>query len=169
MITLRKIGTAIEHGVGWLIIGMTVIASATILFVAVVSSAGSIGRLTFHPIHGVIETSTLLMAIIVFFAIARAQVMDQHVRIQVFTRLMPERLREIVGIVALLISLTFFILLIWGTGKIAWGSLLIREVYFGDVKFPIWITKQVIPIGCFSMCLYLMIQITKAITQFKNR
>jgi TRAP-type C4-dicarboxylate transport system permease small subunit len=122
-------------------------------------TADVLGRYFFNrPIKGAYEVSEILLAAIVFFGLAYAFAVGGHVRVDTFVALMRPRTRATAGIIISLLSFIIFVLIGWQGAELAMKSLKYHRLI--DVIFvPIWPFQLLVPLGAFTVCLELIIQI----------
>jgi C4-dicarboxylate transporter DctQ subunit len=159
LVAINKWVTRIDTGVNF-------IGALLIAFVMFMSAAGIIMRYVFNkPIYGKVEITELVMAGIVFFGLAYTQKLGGHVRMSfVIERFIKGRAYHIVEAFTLLISLFTFIILTVTTLDSALYDLEFHGIT-PNLYLPIWPSKMTVPVGCFFLCIRLVIQFTQHLTQ----
>ncbi|UCF92504.1 MAG: TRAP transporter small permease [Desulfobacterales bacterium] len=116
-----------------------------------------------YSIEGVFEAVELMLVIIVYLGLARVQYLGKNVRVEILLSNVPFKVRQALEAFTMLLSLAFFSLAVYMTGKKAWASWLIRETTFLPAELPIWAARGVITIGLFFLSIRLLIQIGECI------
>lgn len=70
-------------------------------------------KLFLLPVPGALDVMMLAQTIAVTFAAATALIMDRHIHVEFFTRLLPERIQALIDCLIQLLCLGFFILIVW--------------------------------------------------------
>lgn len=92
-------------------------AVAQILLVAIVGLIfiAAVARTIGHPLAWVMDMATLLFAWVVFLAADVAMRKDRHVKLDLFTRLLPSRVQFVISVLLHVVILVFLVLLVrWG-------------------------------------------------------
>jgi C4-dicarboxylate transporter DctQ subunit len=146
--------------------GLNFIGSVLIAFVMFMSAAGIIMRYVFNkPIYGKVEITELVMAGIVFFGVAYTQKLGGHVRMSfVIEKFFHGKTYHIVEAFTLLVSLFTFIILTVSTLDSAIYDLKFHGIT-PNLYLPVWPSKMAVPVGCFFLCIRLIIQFTQHLTQ----
>jgi len=114
-------------------------AATVLLFVALlVTSSVSVRALFNKVVPDAFDLSTLTMAIVVFWGLSVAVHRDEHIRVQLFEKMLSARMRALLDLISQLVVISFFGLLAW----LAFGKLV--SVFRGgevttDLRLPIWI------------------------------
>ena len=105
------------------------------------------GRYFFNrPIDGTLEIGQLVLATVIFFNLAHAQMKDSHIRVIAVLELLPRKLRDKFETVILVVGFLMMILMAWRSLPFAMESFHMREVHM-SVDVPIWPTKFIFFIG----------------------
>ena len=121
-----------------------------------------IGRYIFgHPIPGQVEIATLALVVIVYLALPYTQMLDGHIRVDVFISRVKGAKREFLEALILVIGLISSLMMLWATGKRAIGSVLNQEFVTGVINFPIWPGRCSVALGLSLLSLTLVVQITR--------
>jgi len=96
---------------------------------------------------GTQELSQIVVAWVVFPALAYALIIGTHVRVTLLTRLMRPGLRAGCEVFSYLGGLIFFAYFSYFAWPYFWESWKIREVPMAPVELPLWFAKLAMPIG----------------------
>jgi len=121
------------------------------------------------PIAGIIELSELAVVMITFLGLAYTQLQRGHVRVEVLLSRFSDRTQSRMNIIDLLLALAFFALLTYVSGQLAMKSVLIREIRYGLIPFPIWPAKIMVPVGTFLLCLQLGVHLFREVELYRSR
>ena len=87
------------------------IGSAAAFFLVIVVAANIIARILGHSIPGILDISQNFMVIIVVMMLAYTQAQRGHIGVEFVLNLLPESGKRVVGLITLLLSLAFAVLL----------------------------------------------------------
>jgi TRAP-type C4-dicarboxylate transport system permease small subunit len=120
--------------------------------------ADVIGRYIFKtPIPAVFEiNASFLMVAVVFFPLAFVHQKRGHIYVNLFTRKLPNKVKNILDLFSLVLGIVAYALIGWFGLEMAIESTKVREYVSGIINLPIWISKWFIPIGCLAFCLELI-------------
>jgi len=109
------------------------------------------------PIPGHLEGSELLVCIIVFFAVSYTQSLKGHVGMTLIIDSLPDKTKNILEIITLLLSVTTCAVLSYFSFKYAYNCWVIGDITMSPPFFPVWPSALAIPIGymLLSMRMYL--------------
>jgi len=147
--------------------GLNIAGALLICFMMLFTMSEIIGRYLFNrPIKGHVEIVELVMAGVVFLGIAFTQKVGGHPRMELFlTRVVKGRGRLIIESSTLFLALfVFAIIVVWSM-----EASVLYSLKMGDTTplllWPVWPSKLCIPIGCFILCLRLVIEIIQHLSQ----
>lgn len=145
-------------------LGLVYVAAVLVLMMMLISvSEITLRKLTGYSIEGVFEGVELMLVVIVYLGLARAQHLGTHVRVELFIDHLPSKVRQALETCTMIMVLIFLSLAIWMTGKQAWASWLIKETTFLPAELPIWVARGCVTIGFFFLWLRILIQIGERI------
>lgn len=137
-------------------------SGALIVLMAFVTGYGVVMRYIFkNPDPYAYEISYIIMLACVVFSIAQTQRLGRHLRVDIFDRYIPERIRGIImNIVTPVVGLFLCVPLVWKSWGQAWFALQSGQTTAttGIPVFPMMLT---IPIGTGLLCLVLIAQIVR--------
>jgi len=126
-------------------------------------------RYIFHaPLAWTFEAVGYMLVAITFLALAGVQARGQHVRVEFLLVRLSDRWRNVFGVVTILCALFFFSLVTWASWEYA-----VKALHFGLVSeeqgFPLFPPRLLVPVGCFVMCLQLLINLRQHIGFLSRR
>jgi TRAP-type C4-dicarboxylate transport system permease small subunit len=99
------------------------------------------------PVHGALEVTESTMVLIVFGALAYAQIRRAHIRVELLYNFVGPRAQALMDAVAHAVALAFFALLVWqGYGEAIY-SWQIREATLGYFRFPLYPARWLLVLG----------------------
>lgn len=99
------------------------------------------------PLPGARELTESTMVLIVFGALAYAQIQRSHIRVELLYTRMPPRVQAMMDVVTDLAAITFFGLLLWqaiNEVQISWE---IDESTVGLIRFPLYPARIILAVG----------------------
>jgi TRAP-type C4-dicarboxylate transport system permease small subunit len=99
------------------------------------------------PVPGPRELTESTMVVIVFGALAYAQIRRAHIRVELIYLRMPPRVQAALDVLAGLCGVLFFGLLLWQAWNEALYSLQIREATVGLIRLPLYPARFVLVAG----------------------
>lgn len=106
-----------------------------------------------------VEFTQVLLVLMVYLALGKAQVDKQHIRVEFLIDKMPAAARRYWEAVVHLFALAFILIVFWESIGLFQYSYAMKEYYGGAVRVPIYPARGAILIGCGFM----MIQLIKDI------
>lgn len=100
-----------------------------------------------QPVHGALEVTESTMVLIVFGALAYAQIRRAHIRVELLYGVVGPRVQAFMDAVGHLIALVFFALLGWQgyhEAVYSWG---LREATLGYIRFPLYPARWLLVLG----------------------
>ncbi len=110
-----------------------------------------------QPLPGTLEINEMLMVIIVFMGQAWTQREKGHVKCEVITSRLPEKIGGIVNLIIWFLSFLFFSLLTIATATEAYYSFEMRETVWGVARLPIWPIKMLLVFGLGMLCIQMFL------------
>ena len=109
------------------------------------------------PVPGARELTESTMVLIVFGALAYAQIRRSHTRVELLYLRMGPRVRAAMDVFADLIALLFFGLLLWQGVNEAQYSWQIGEATDGLIRFPLYPARLILAVGTALLVLQLVV------------
>lgn len=145
---------------------VAVLATLAILAMTLSTSADISMRFFFNqPILGVTELNELLMVFAVYLGIAYTQTVKGHVRMELVIEHLPVKAKLVLEILVYLMVIVGFTLLIRSSGEQAIRAWTMQEYRFGSIRFPLWPSKSLIPIGVALLTLQLIIDLVRDVAK----
>ena len=120
---------------------------ALVFFYMFLVGANIAGRYVFNrPVDGTLEIGQLVLASVVFFSLAYAQMENAHIRVTAALRILPRNWQEKFETTILAVGFLMMILMAWKSLPFALESFEMREVHM-SVDVPIWPTKFIFFFG----------------------
>ena len=120
----------------------------SLIFIAFLICGEALARNFFKlSFQAIMELSQIIVAWVVFPALACALISGTHVRVTLMTNLLPQRLRAGCEIFSYLGGLIFFACFSYFAWPYFWESWKIKEIPMAPVELPLWFAKLAMPIG----------------------
>ena len=100
-----------------------------------------------RPVPGALEITESTMVLIVFGALAYAQMQRAHIRVELLYGHVGPRARSFMDAVTHAVALAYFALLAWqgvGEARYSWE---IREATMGTIRFPLYYARWLLVLG----------------------
>lgn len=111
------------------------------------------------PVPGALEITESTMVLIVFGALAYAQMQRAHIRVEILHGYAGPRTKAFMDAVTHLVALVFFALLAWqGYGEALYGWE-IRESTLGYIRFPLYPARWLLVLGTALLLLRLALDV----------
>ena len=137
--------------------------------------------LTYSVIHEVIARSllnkptiwsleivTYMISCVAFFGSAYVLRINKHLEVNLFTQILPDKIKFIFNLFSnLFVSFFFFIAFYYGC-KLINLIYILGVVSVSELRIPVWIPQLTVPIGFFALTLEFLIRIYKLI-KFRKR
>jgi len=99
------------------------------------------------------EVASFLTIAVVFLGLAQNMCLGDHIRIDVFTNLMPARTQLVLDVIAHAIAVVFSVVLLWGCW-IRFDNFWVRQtVSDSPLMIPLWIPMLPVIVGAAVFCL----------------
>ena len=112
---------------------------------------------------GTVEALQLLMVVAAMMAMGYCQIRKGHVRVDILLTHLSVKWRLILESLAWLLFLIFSIILVWRTFEYGWDSWVVREFTAGYIRFPMYPSKLLIPVGISLLSLTLLVDFTRSL------
>jgi len=120
------------------------------------------------PVPGPRELTESTMVLIVFGALAYAQIRRSHIRVELVYFQMPPRVRAAMDVVTDLAAIAFYGLILSQAISEAQYSLQIGEATVGLIRFPLWPARFILAAGCALMILQLTLHLIEDLIRIKT-
>ena len=153
---LQALNRGIQRVENWIAIGLMA-ASALITILQVVTRYGFN-----HPLTWPEELCTLLLVWMTFFGASLLLKKEQHIEIDFFTKLMPQRAQQVIGLINVVLIFAFLTVVVWGAYKLQFFQSRHTSVALGIPKN--YFSLPVLISGV-SMCLYLVLAFLRRVIE----
>lgn len=120
------------------------------------------------PVPGPRELTESTMVLIVFGALAYAQIRRSHIRVELVYFQMPPRVRAVMDVITDLAAIAFYGLILQQAIGEAQYSLQINEATVGLIRFPLWPARFILAAGCALMILQLTLHLIEDLIRIKT-
>jgi len=120
------------------------------------------------PVPGPRELTESTMVLIVFGALAYAQIRRSHIRVELVYFQMPPRVRAGMDVITDLAAIAFYGLILSQAISEAQYSLQIGEATVGLIRFPLWPARFILAAGCALMILQLILHLIEDLIRIKS-
>jgi TRAP-type C4-dicarboxylate transport system permease small subunit len=127
------------------------------MFLGVADIVGT--QILLIPVPGPRELTESTMVLIVFGALAYAQIRRAHIRVEIFYLRAGPRTRAGMDVITDLAAITFFGLLLWQAYLEARYSIRIGEATVGYIRFPLWPARVTLAAGTALVILRLLVDL----------
>lgn len=129
-----------------------------------------IRRLAFKSsIHGTTELVEFMMVGLLYFTLANTQAIKAHINIDLLVEHLPLKVRLLCEVICYFLGLVVFSLITWQGVKSSVYAWKINEITFGLIKFPLFPSKMIIPIGSFFLCLRFILDLIDSLTKLRKK
>lgn len=133
------------------------IGTMAAMFLGTIEVVGT--QILHTPIPGALELTESTMVLIVFGALAYAQIRRGHIRVELIYANMGPRVRAAMDVFSNLAAMVFFGLLLWQSYHEAAYSLQIGEATVGLIRFPLFPARLILSIGTAMLLLQLVLDL----------
>ena len=120
------------------------------------------------PVPGPRELTESTMVLIVFGALAYAQIRRAHIRVELLYLKMPPRGRAVMDVITDLAAIAFFGLILSEAISEAQYSYQIKEATTGLIRFPLWPARFTLVAGCSLMILQLGLHLIQDLIRIRT-
>jgi TRAP-type C4-dicarboxylate transport system permease small subunit len=118
------------------------------------------------PLPDIFQLTEFMMVGLVYLAIAYVQSIKDHIKIEVVTARLPQKIRDGLDLFGYVVGLLIFGMITWQSGRLAWAAWVNEDYTMGIIHFPLWPAKTILPIGTCLLCLRLILDILSGFTKF---
>ena len=108
-----------------------------------------------------LEIVTYMISCVAFFGSAYVLRINKHLEINLFTKILPNKIRFFFDLVANIIALIFCFIAFYYGYKLINLSYILGVVSVSELRVPLWIPQMTVPIGFFALFLEFLIRILK--------
>ena len=160
----RWIGRIIEHLSRLEAMVAAIFSVGLVLFI----TYGMLSRYFFHfPVFGSIEIPSFVFLVTTALSVAYVLMLGGHVRVDIITMRLPSKIKGVLNIIALFLTLLVFSFLLWAS-LFKMFSYIREKIFSTDIHFPLFAIALFLPLGLFVACLQAIVEISKAVTELKK-
>ena len=128
-----------------------------------------VGRKLFNsPVQGSVEVTQLALPAIVYLGIAYVQARNEHIRLELFSSRVSNRLNWLLDLTGTTLQLLICTVITVQIGKMASLSWSISEHTMGIVEIPIWPAKCAVFLGFLLLSMRLATQLLELLIEVKK-
>jgi len=123
-----------------------------------------VARIFGHPIIGTFEFVSIILAVLISFAVAYCAVLKGHIAVALVIDRFPKRIQAVVDSIVGIASLALFGLLTWQL--VVFGTrVLISGRLMSATRLPIFPFIYVVSVGILVLCLVLFIDLCRSLVE----
>ena len=138
------------------------ISQMAVMAMMLVTIGNILGRLVWRPIYGTFDYVSFFSVIIIALALAHCGMQKGHISVELITSRLPRRVQGIIGCLVNLLSMGFFIIVIWQCMVFAERMIRTKQVTM-TALLPFYPFIYVIALGCFLFCLTILVELIKSL------
>ena len=110
-----------------------------------------------------LEIVTYMISCVAFFGSAYVLRINKHLEINLFTKILPIKIRLFFNLIANIIAFIFCFIAFYYGCKLINLSYILGVVSVSELRVPLWIPQMTVPIGFFALSLEFLVRILKLI------
>ncbi len=110
-----------------------------------------------------LEIVTYMISCVAFFGSAYVLRINKHLEINLFTKILPIKIRLFFNLIANIIAFIFCFIAFYYGCKLINLSYILGVVSVSELRVPLWIPQMTVPIGFFALSLEFLIRILRLI------
>lgn len=110
-----------------------------------------------------LEIVTYMISCVAFFGSAYVLRINKHLEINLFTKILPIKVRLIFNLIANIIAFIFCLIAFYYGCKLINLSYILGVVSVSELRVPLWIPQMTVPIGFFALSLEFLMRILRLI------
>lgn len=144
--------------------------SSILVFIMVFLITGDVfGRYVLNsPIAGTLEIAESMLVFIVFLVYAHTQATGQNIRISLIDKLINERQKLYLDLLAYALAIFLFGVICWMSSKQAFSAWEINQRMSGLLRLPTWPAKSAVVLGSFLLMVEFLIEFVSRVYQIIN-
>lgn len=124
---------------------LTAIASVAVLIMMLAMTFDALWRKAVGALPGAYEVTIACSVAVMFLPQGYAQMRRANVSVDILTSRFSPRTRAVLGVIAAFFGVVVSGVLTWAGAIKAWDSTLIGEIMSGQIYYPIWPLRWVVP------------------------
>lgn len=109
-----------------------------------------------HPIQGLLQMAVFAMMSLIYLGLAHCEEKDEHVRLEVLSTRLPQKMRAKLRLLCTLIELLIVTLLLYAATRDAWSAFITGASVTGTKPMLLWPVKSVMVVGLVLFWLQLL-------------
>lgn len=138
------------------------ISQMAVAAMMLVTIANILGRMVWRPIYGTFDYVSFFSVIVVAFALAYCAVQRGHISVELIVVRLPRRVQGIIGCFTNILSLGIFVIVIWQCMVFAERMIRTKQVTM-TALLPFYPFIYIIALGCFFLCLVILVDLIKSL------
>ena len=110
-----------------------------------------------------LEIVTYMISCVAFFGSAYVLRINKHLEINLFTKILPIKIRLFFNLIANIIAFIFCFIAFYYGCKLINLSYILGVVSVSELRVPLWIPQMTVPIGFFALSLEFLVRILRLI------
>ena len=110
-----------------------------------------------------LEIVTYMISCVAFFGSAYVLRINKHLEINLFTKILPIKIRLFFNLIANIIAFIFCFIAFYYGCKLINLSYILGVVSVSELRVPLWIPQMTVPIGFFALSLEFLVRIFRLI------
>lgn len=110
-----------------------------------------------------LEIVTYMISCVAFFGSAYVLRINKHLEINLFTKILPIKIRLFFNLIANIIAFIFCFIAFYYGCKLINLSYILGVVSVSELRVPLWIPQMTVPIGFFALSLEFLMRILRLI------
>ena len=110
-----------------------------------------------------LEIVTYMISCVAFFGSAYVLRINKHLEINLFTKILPIKIRLFFNLIANIIAFVFCFIAFYYGCKLINLSYILGVVSVSELRVPLWIPQMTVPIGFFALSLEFLVRILRLI------
>ena len=116
-----------------------------------------------------LEIVTYMISCVAFFGSAYVLRINKHLEVNLFTNILPKKIKLIFSFFSNLVGLIFCFIAFYYGCKLINLSYILGVVSVSELRTPLWIPQLTVPIGFFALTLEFLMRILKLFTVQNNQ
>ena len=148
---------------------MACAAGAVLAFMMLLTFFDVIGRSFFNsPIIGSVEILTLAMGLLIYLGIGQTTIRGNHIRVDVLTRLLPEKIQHSLDVIVHILGVLLSILLFWRLSVLAIDQTSELNTT-QNLGLPVWLVAILMAVFSFSLVTGMAVQLCCSLNTLLKR
>lgn len=149
--------------------GFVLLAAIALLLMMLHVTAEVVARATgWLTLIGTLEiVSYYYMILLVMLPMGFVELKQEHIRVDLFAQMMPERVQFVLYLLSCMMCIVFFSMMFQQSLIDAWNSMQRKETIMSNFIFYIWPSRWALPIGFFGLLVASVCNLLKSVRHRK--